>query len=57
MLELMENKNYPKMEEYIKRKKRREMRKKFIDGMSVSEFLELFEEPEKVSSARRELLL
>ncbi|KAA0187653.1 hypothetical protein HAZT_HAZT000521 [Hyalella azteca] len=30
------------------RKKRREMRKKFLDGMTVPEFLELFEEPEKL---------
>ncbi|XP_018022152.1 uncharacterized protein LOC108678287 isoform X2 [Hyalella azteca] len=47
-VELMETKNYPKMEEYLARKKRREMRKKFLDGMTVPEFLELFEEPEKV---------
>ncbi|KAF2348228.1 hypothetical protein FHG87_021016, partial [Trinorchestia longiramus] len=48
VLELMETKDYPKMEDYLARKRRREMRKKFIDGMTVPEFLELFEEPEKV---------
>lgn len=47
-MELMEKKEYPKMEQYLARKKRQEMRKKFIDGMTVAEFLELFEDPEKV---------
>ncbi|KAK7077921.1 hypothetical protein SK128_020266, partial [Halocaridina rubra] len=36
------------MEEYLKRQKRLEIRKKFIEGMSVEEFLEYFEDPEKV---------
>lgn len=49
VLELMENKDYPKFEAYVARKKRREERKKFMDGMTVPEFLELYEEPEKVS--------
>ncbi|XP_042221686.1 E3 ubiquitin-protein ligase RNF216-like isoform X4 [Homarus americanus] len=46
--ELLKNKEYPKIEEYNKRKKRLEIRKKFIEGMSVEEFLEYFEDPEKV---------
>ncbi|XP_068238259.1 uncharacterized protein [Palaemon carinicauda] len=46
--ELMEKKDYPKLEEYLKRQKRLEIKKKFIEGMSVEEFLEYFEDPEKV---------
>ncbi|KAK4328200.1 hypothetical protein Pmani_001322 [Petrolisthes manimaculis] len=46
--ELIKNKNYPKIEEYNKRKKRLEIKKKFIEGMSVEEFLDYFEDPEKV---------
>ncbi|XP_066988324.1 LOW QUALITY PROTEIN: uncharacterized protein [Macrobrachium rosenbergii] len=46
--ELMEKKEYPKLEEYLKRQKRLEIKKKFIEGMSVEEFLEYFEDPEKV---------
>ena len=36
------------MEEYLKRQKRLEIKKKFIEGMSVEEFLQYFEDPEKV---------
>lgn len=46
--ELMEKKDYPKMEEYLKRQKRMEIKKKFIEGMTVEEFLEYFENPEQV---------
>ncbi|XP_045592246.1 uncharacterized protein [Procambarus clarkii] len=46
--ELLKNKEYPKREEYNKRQKRLEIRKKFIEGMSVEEFLEYFQDPEKV---------
>ncbi|CAL4112790.1 unnamed protein product, partial [Meganyctiphanes norvegica] len=46
--ELLEKPDYPKMEEYLKRQKKMEMRKKFIEGMSVEEFLKYFEDPEKV---------
>ncbi|XP_018027113.2 E3 ubiquitin-protein ligase RNF216 isoform X2 [Hyalella azteca] len=48
VVELMDTKNYPKMQDYISRTKRMEMRKKFLDDMTVPEFLELFEDPEKV---------
>ena len=46
--ELLQSKDYPKIEEYHKRQKRLEIKKKFIEGMSVEEFLEYFEDPEKV---------
>ncbi|XP_071539421.1 uncharacterized protein [Panulirus ornatus] len=46
--ELLRDKRYPKIEEYNKRQKRLEIKKKFIEGMSVEEFLEYFEDPEKV---------
>lgn len=45
---LLQHKDYPKIEEYHKRQKRLEIKKKFIEGMSVEEFLEYFEDPEKV---------
>lgn len=45
---LLQKKDYPKIEEYHKRQKRLEIKKKFIEGMSVEEFLEYFEDPEKV---------
>ena len=45
---LTENKNYPKMEDYLLRKKNLDIRKKFIEGMTVDEFLQYFEDPEKV---------
>lgn len=45
---LLQRKDYPKIEEYHKRQKRLEIKKKFIEGMSVEEFLEYFEDPEKV---------
>lgn len=47
--ELLKNKTYPKIEEYYKRQQRLEIKKKFIEGMSVEEFLDYFEDPEKVS--------
>ncbi|XP_050710784.1 uncharacterized protein LOC126995348 [Eriocheir sinensis] len=47
---LLQKKDYPKIEEYHKRQKRLEIKKKFIEGMSVEEFLEYFEDPEKVFS-------
>lgn len=46
--ELLQSSDYPKIEEYHKRQKRLEIKKKFIEGMSVEEFLEYFEDPEKV---------
>lgn len=45
---LLQRKDYPKIEEYHKRQKRLQIKKKFIEGMSVEEFLEYFEDPEKV---------
>lgn len=48
-MEMTENRSYPKMEEYLQRKKKMNIRKKFIEGMSVEEFMEYFEDPEKVS--------
>lgn len=45
---LLQQKDYPKIEEYHRRQKRLEIKKKFIEGMSVKEFLEYFEDPEKV---------
>lgn len=45
---LLQQKDYPKIEEYHKRQKRLEIKKKFIEGMTVEEFLEYFEDPEKV---------
>ncbi|MPC47131.1 hypothetical protein E2C01_040866 [Portunus trituberculatus] len=45
---LLQSTDYPKIEEYHKRQKRLEIKKKFIEGMSVEEFLEYFEDPEKV---------
>ena len=46
--ELIKSNDYPKIEEYHKRQKRLEIKKKFIEGMSVEEFLQYFEDPEKV---------
>ncbi|KAK8406659.1 hypothetical protein O3P69_007319 [Scylla paramamosain] len=46
--ELLQSTDYPRIEEYHKRQKRLEIKKKFIEGMSVEEFLEYFEDPEKV---------
>ncbi|RXG70540.1 E3 ubiquitin-protein ligase [Armadillidium vulgare] len=48
VVEMTENRSYPKMEEYLQRKKKMNIRKKFIEGMSVEEFMEYFEDPEKV---------
>ena len=47
----MEYKDYPKMSEYIARNKRKEMREKFMKKLTVDEFLELFEDPDKVNIA------
>lgn len=49
VVSLAENRSYPKMEEYLKKQKKLETRQKFIEGMSVEEFLEYFEDPEKVA--------